>query len=157
MIALMDQFLVVLIVFIVVITGGMLAFSRLASKMVTRAIQERLHALQEIVEGGVPHAWLRPFRRRVVALRRHTASTAQRARLGKRIQKHCLRNLEEMLRYVTNVNLADSETTHKQLIADLKAQQQTWLARDEHTWIAHVEALDVSRATEEEQTLSSAD
>jgi len=136
----------------------MYGFSKLASKMVTNAIHGRLHALQEIVEGKVPADWLKPFQRRVAALRRNAASEGQFTRLGKRIQKRCLRNLDEMTRYITNINITDTEATHREIIAYLKAQQQTWPAKDWREWIAHVEALAMPQATEEEQTdLSSAD
>jgi hypothetical protein len=145
-------FLILLVVFVVVITGGMYAFSKLASKMVTHALQERLHALQEIVEGKVPSVWLKPFQRRVAVLRRKAADEAQFARLGERIQKRCLSNLDEMTRYITNVNIADTEATQKGIIAYLKAQQKAWPAKDWREWIAHVEELDTPRATEEDQT-----
>ncbi len=143
-------FLVILIVFIAVITGGMFGFSKLASKMVTRAIQNRLHALQAIVEGKIPDVWLKPFQRRSTTLRRNAASEAQFVRLGGRIQKHCLRNLDEMTRYITNVNMTDSETTHKEIVSLLKSYQQTWPAKDWRDWIAHVEALDTPRETGED-------
>ena len=146
-----SQFLILLIVFVAVMTGGMYGFSKLASKMVTRAIQERLHALQEVVEGRIPDVWLKPFQGRIATLRRNAASEAQLARLGKRIQKQCLRNLDEMTRYITNVNIADSEATHRGILADLKSRRQTWPAKDWREWIAAVEALDAPRATEEEQ------
>ena len=152
------SFFILLIVFIAVMTGGMYGFSKLASNMVTRAIQGRLHALEEIVEGQIPTDWLAPFERRVAALRRNAAGDAQFARLGGRIRKRCLRNIDEMTRYITNVNMADTEATHKEIIANLKAQQQAWVAKDWREWIAHVEALDTPRATAEEQPeLSSAD
>ncbi|MGC9396557.1 MAG: hypothetical protein ACP5J4_17065 [Anaerolineae bacterium] len=152
------SFVILFIAFIALITGGMYGFSKLASNIVTRAIQQRLHALQEIVEGRIPDTWLKPFQKRVAALRRNAASEAQFEQFGKRIQKRCLRNLDEMTRYITNVNLADTETTHKAIIADLKAKQQAWPTKDWREWIAHVEALDMPSATEEEQTdLSSAD
>jgi hypothetical protein len=149
------SFFILFFAFIAVMTGGLYGFSKLASNMVTRAIHERLHALEEIVEGEVPDAWLKRFQRRAAALRGNDASEAQFARLGKRVQKRCLRNIDEMIRYVTNINLADSETTQKQIVAELKAQQQAWLAKDWREWVAHVEALDTPRATEEEKTDSS--
>jgi hypothetical protein len=152
------QFLVLLVVFVVVVAGGMFIFSKLASKMVTHAIQDRLHALQEIVEGRIPDVWLRPFQRRVTALRSKAASEAQFARLGRRIQKYCLRNLDEMTRYITNIKIADTEATHRTILADLKAQQQAWPAKDWREWIAHVEELDTPHPIEEDQTdFSSAD
>lgn len=152
------SFFILFLALIAVMTGGMYGFSKLASKIVTRAIQERLHTLQEIVEGRIPAVWLSPFQRRVAALHRNAASEAQFARLGGRIQQRCLRNLDEMTRYITNVNMADTEATHKAIIADLKAQQQAWSAKNWREWIAAVDTLDMSRATEEEQTdLSSAD
>lgn len=146
-----SQFLVLLIVFVAVMTGGMYGFTKLASKMVTRAIQDRLHALQEVVEGRIPDIWLRPFQRRVATLRNNTAREAQFARLGGRIQKHCLRHLDEMTRYVTNINMVDSETTKQEIVDLLKRYQQTWPAKDWREWIAVVETLDTPRATEEEQ------
>ncbi len=147
-----SQFLILLIVFIAVMTGGMYGFTKLASKMVTRAIQDRLHALQEVVEGRIPDVWLKPFQRRVVALRRNAASDAQFARLGGRIQKHCLRNLDEMTRYVTNVNMVDSEVTKQEIVGLLETYQQTWPTKDWRAWIADVEELDTPRAIEEDQT-----
>ncbi len=154
----MSQFLIILLVFVAVMTGGMYGFTKLASKMVTRAIQDRLHALQALVEGRIPDVWLKPFRRRVATLRRNTASEAQFARLGARIQKHCLRNLDEMTRYVTNINMVDSEVTKQEIVGFLKTYQQTWPAKDWREWIAGVEALDTPRATGEDQTgLSPAD
>lgn len=150
-----SQFLILLIVFVAVMTGGMYGFSKLASKMVTRAIQDRLHALQEVVEGRIPDVWLKPFQRRVVTLRRNAASEAQFVRLGKRIQKHCLRNLDEMTRYIANVNIADTEATHRGILADLKSCQQTWPAKDWREWIAAVEALDTPHTTGENQSDSS--
>jgi len=148
------QFLILLIVFVAVMTGGMYGFTKLASKMVTRAIQDRLHALQEVVEGRIPDVWLKPFQRRDATLRRNTASEARFARLGQRIQKHCLRNLDEMTRYVTNINMVDSETTKQEIVDLLKAYQQAWLAKDWREWIAAVEILDAPRATEEEQQVA---
>jgi hypothetical protein len=152
------SFFVLFFAFIAIMTGGMYGFSKLASKMVTHAIQGRLHALQEIVEGKVPDVWLKPFQRRVATLRRNAASEAQFARHGERIQKRCLSNLDEMTRYITNVNIADTEATHKEIIGLLKAYQQTWPTKNWRDWIAHVEALDMPRESEEDQTdLSSAD
>ena len=138
------SFIVLFIAFIAVMTGGMYGFSRLASTIVTRAIQNRIHALEAIVEGRVPDVWLKPFQKRVAALRRNAASEAQFEQLGRRIQKRCLRNLDEMTRYVTNVNIADSEATHKRIIADLTVQRQAWPVKDWREWIAHVEALATS-------------
>lgn len=144
-----SPFLIILIVFVVVLTVGMYGFTKLASKMVTRAIQDRLHALQKVVEGKIPDVWLKPFRRRVAALRRSAASEARFARLGERIRQHCLRNLDEMTRYVTNTNLADSETTHKEILANLKMLQQTWPDKHWRDWIAAVETLDTSSTAPE--------
>ncbi len=154
----MSQFLIILLVFVAVMTGGIYGFTKLASKMVTRAIQDRLHALQEIVEGRIPDAWLKPFQRRVVALRHSAASEVQFARLGARIQKRCLRNLDEMTRYTSNINFTDSEVTKQEIVALLRAYRQTWPNKDWREWVAHVEALATPRTTEEEQIeFSSAD
>ncbi len=139
----MPQFFIILIVFVVVMVGGMYGFSTLASKMVTRAIQDRLRALQQITEGQVPADWLKPFRKRVAALRRRAASDAQFARLGDRIEQRCLSRLDEMTRFTAKVNYADSEATQKDLIGLLKAYQQAWPAKNWRDWIAHVEALDM--------------
>ncbi len=147
-----SQFFILLIVFVAVMTGGMYGFSKLASKMVTRAIQDRLHALQEVVEGRIPDVWLRPFQRRVATLRDNTASEARLARLGKRIQKYCLRHLDEMTRYVTNINMVDSEVTQQEIVGLLKTYQQTWPGKDWREWIAAVERLDIPDTTEVAQT-----
>jgi len=147
-----SPFLILLLIFIVVMTGSIYAFTKLASKMVTRAIQDRLHALQEVVEGRIPDVWLRPFQRRVATLRNNTASEAQFARLGGRIQKHCLRHLDEMTRYVTNINMVDSEVTKQEIVGLLKTYRQTWPNKDWREWIADVEEPNTPRATEEDQT-----
>lgn len=144
-----SPFLILLLIFIVVMTGSMYAFTKLASKMVTHAIQDRLHALQAVVEGRIPDVWLKPFQRRVATLRRNAASEAQFARLAKRIQQRCLRNLDEMMRYITNINMVDSEMTKQEIVGLLKRYQQTWPAKDWREWIAAVETLDVPRETEE--------
>jgi len=144
-------FLIVLIVFVVVLTGGMYGFSVLASKLLTCAIQDRLHALQEIVEGRVPDVWLKPFRRRTAALRRKGASEAQFTRLAKRIQKRCLRHLEEMTQYTSKINFTDSELTQKEIVGLLQTYRQTWTTKDWREWIAAVEALDTPRESKEDQ------
>ncbi|HQE93109.1 MAG TPA: hypothetical protein PLQ66_10050 [Anaerolineae bacterium] len=145
-----SSFIGILVVFIIVMTGSMYGLSVLASKMVTRSIQERLKALQQITAGQVPANWLKPFQKRVAALRRRPAGDVQFARLGKRIQQHCLRLLDEMTRYTTNIHMADSETTQKEMVAYLKAQQAAWPAKDWRDWIAYVEALDTSSAVSED-------
>ena len=150
--------LILLVLFIVVMTVGLYGLSMVASKIVTRAVQDRLHALQQITEGKVPDVWLKPFRRRAATLRKKAAGDAQFKRLGQRIQKLCLRNLDEMTRYVTSVNMTDSETTHREVIALLKAYQRAWTTKDWRAWIADVEALDTARATKTARNdVSSAD
>jgi len=152
------EFLIALIAFVAVLTGGMYGFSVLASKLLTHAIQDRLHALQDIVEGRIPDVWLKPFRRRAEVLRRNAASEAQFIRLAKRIQKRCLHHLDEMTRYTTSVNFTDSELTQKEIVALLQRYQKIWATKDWRAWIAAVEALDTLRPAEEDQTnLSSAD
>jgi hypothetical protein len=143
-------FIGILVMFIVIMTGSMYGLSVIASKVVTRAIQERLRALQQLTEGRVPADWLKPFRRRAAALRQKATGDAQLARLARRIQKHCMRLLDEMTRYTANVNMADSEITQKEMIAYLKAQQAAWPTKDWREWIAHVEALDTPSATSDD-------
>lgn len=133
----------ILAIFIAIMTGSMWGLTVLASKMVTRAIQDRLRALQQITEGRVPADWLKPFQKRVAALHRRSAGEAQFARLGGRIQRHCLKLLDEMTRYLTKVNFTDSEMTQREIIGLLKAYQQAWPTKDWRAWIADVETSDV--------------
>ncbi len=139
----------ILIMFIAIMTGSMYGLTVLASKMVTRAIQDRLRALQQITEGRVPAAWLKPFQKRVAALRGRSAGDAQFAQLGGRIQRHCLNLLDEMTRYITKINFTDSEVTRGEIVGLLKAYQKAWPAKDWHAWIADVEGLDTPSATSE--------
>ncbi len=139
--------LILLVVFIVVMTGSMYVLSVIATNMVTRALRERLWTLQQITEGKVPANWLKPFRKRVAMLRRRVAGDAQFARLGEYIGKRCLSRLDEMTRFTANVNYADSVATQKDLVELLKTYQQAWGAKDWRDWIAAVEALDTPSAT----------
>ena len=145
----MYQMLGILVAFIIVLTTSMYVLSVLASKMVTRAVQTRLRALEQITNGQIPDDWLRPFQRRVVKLRQASANEAQFARLGKRIQQQCVRRLDEMTRYTTNINFADGETTRRNIIETLKTQQQTWPTKGWSDWITSVETLDTPKENQE--------
>jgi len=57
-----------------------------------------------------------------------------------------------MTRYVTNINMVDSEVTKQEIVGLLKTYRQTWPNKDWREWIAAVEALNTPRAIEEDQT-----
>ncbi|HOT91329.1 MAG TPA: hypothetical protein PLJ78_12525 [Anaerolineae bacterium] len=145
----MPELLIILIVFVVVMVSGMYGFSVLASKLVTHAIQIRLKAVEQITAGRVPDDWLRPFQRRVATLRQTAAEEARFSRLSKHIQRRCLRNLDEMIRFTTRINYTDSAATQKELIGILNTYQEAWAARDWREWITDVENLDTPTETGE--------
>ena len=143
--------IIALLAFIVVFTIGMYTISVVTSKFVTRTIQARLRALEQLTNEQVPDDWLRPFQRRVMTLHRASADDARLAQLGQKLQKRCLRRLEEMIRYTTNINLTDSKETQQEIVTILKAQQAVWESRKGREWITHVEALDDSNTLVETQ------
>ncbi len=145
----MPELLIALLAFVAVMVGGMYGFSVLASKMVTHAIQTRLKALEQITNEQIPDDWLRPFRRRVAALRQTAADEGRFSRLSGRIQRHCLRNLDEMIRFTTRVNYTDSAATQKELLGILNTHRETWAAKEWRAWITHVEDLDKPAETGE--------
>jgi hypothetical protein len=117
----------------------------ITSKYVTRMIEERLEALEQLVnEQRAPEDWLRPSRQKLDAARR--AGESRLARLGEQTHKRCIRKLEEMIRYTTEVNFADSEATRKTVASALKAQHELWESRD---WRAWIDILDVPEAPPE--------
>ena len=117
----------------------------ITSKYVTRMIEERLEALEQLVnEQRVPDDWLRPSRQKLEATQR--AGEVKLKRLGEQTHRRCMRKLEEMIRYTTEVNFADSEATRKTVASALKAQHELWESRD---WRAWIDILDVPEAPPE--------
>ena len=121
----------------------------ITSKYVTQMLEARLEALEQLVnEQRVPDDWLRPSRQKLEATQR--AGEVKLKRLGKQTHRHCMRKLEEMIRYTTEVNFADSEETRRTVASALKAQREIWESRDWRAWIDVLETPEAPPETVDE-------
>ena len=137
--------------FIVVFTLMIYWANTFTSKYVMRVLDARLTDMEQIVnDNQVPDAWLRPFRRKLAAMRRTGTDDAKLTRLSQQTQKRCLRKLEEMIRYATEANFADSRETKNVVVVALKAQREVWEAMDWPAWIDLLDAPEAPPATEDE-------
>ncbi|MGC9522676.1 MAG: hypothetical protein ACP5HG_12450 [Anaerolineae bacterium] len=133
--------------FVVIFTLVTYFMTRWVSKYVQESISGRLDAIDAIVnEERVPSAWLRRLRARARRLKRSGATEERIARLTARAQQRALARIAELIRYVENVGLTDSEHTKRLLLKELREQERRW--QDEETWN---EMVDLT-APEDEET-----
>jgi hypothetical protein len=125
--------IVAFLVFIVLVTLSVFLVNKVLSVYVERHIGGRLDAIDEIVnEEQVPQAWLRPYRARADKLRASGAIDARIAKLSDAARKRCLVNIQELIRYVEDVNIADNEATKRYMLSELRKQEAAW--QDEAEW-----------------------
>lgn len=127
--------------------------NKLTEKYVVRIMDTRFTSLEQIVnDKRVPDAWLRPFRKKLAKARNAGANDVKLTRLGQQTQQRCLRELEEMIRYATDVNFTDTRETKSVIIAELKAQRELWETMDWQAWIAVLDAPEAPPVTEDAPT-----
>ncbi len=125
--------LLAFLAFVVIFTLVTYLMSRWISKYVQGSISGRLDAIDAIVnEERVPSAWLQRLRKRARRLDRSGGAEKRIARLESRAQKQALTRIQELIRYVENVGLTDSEHTKRLLLKELREQERRW--QDDETW-----------------------
>ncbi|MBN1873027.1 MAG: hypothetical protein JXA33_02275 [Anaerolineae bacterium] len=137
---------------IVVFSIGLYLMSRWAASYVERIVQGRLDAMEELVNRKhIPEVWLRPFQEQLTKYQEKGADEKKIARVKQKAQKRCLRRIDELIKYVENVNFTDGGETKAALLNTLHTYQETWsapnvdvLAQNEIT--AEVEIEEVSPA-----------
>lgn len=121
------------LVLVVAFTLMAYLFGKWASSYVQHDITSRLEAINAIVnDGRVPEAWLEKFRSRATKLVEVGASEEQIAQLGRIARKKCLANIQDLIKYIEKMGIADSEDTKKLMLRELRAQEQRW--QDAATW-----------------------
>jgi hypothetical protein len=78
-------------------------------------------------EGKLPEAWVRPFCRRIEAIRRKGGSESKMERVGHQARQRCLRKLDGLIKFFRERNVTDSEETRKFLLTSLQ-ERRVWVA-----------------------------
>lgn len=118
--------------------------NRWAMQYVQKFLEGRLEALREITEEEkVPAAWSAPYQGRIARVQRGGGSAAQIARIQRRARQHCLRQMDELIKYVQGVRFEDTQNTQRLLLEKLREQKGRW---ETATW----DAMMAMRASEEE-------
>jgi len=92
-----------------------------------RAIGARLSDAEHIVnEGGLPDAWVQPFRERIEAIQRKGGSESQMEHVGQQARQRYLRNLDGMIKFFQERNVTDGEETRQFLLSALK-ERRDWV------------------------------
>ncbi|MBN1246172.1 MAG: hypothetical protein JXC32_00870, partial [Anaerolineae bacterium] len=129
--------------FVVLFTLIMYFSTRWASRFVQGQISERLDAIDQIVnDEQVPETWLAPYRKRAAKLQEAGATPAQIRALSGIARKRALANIKEMIRFVEQRSLADTETTKQLMLRSFREQQARW--EDEGTWHTLVDLTEAS-------------
>ncbi len=129
---------------------------RLISGYLQHHIEERLDALDQIVnEGRVPDSWLKPFRRRAARLRKAGASERRIRRLERAARKQCLIRIEELQRYAGGSGVADTEDTRHLIVTSLQEEAERW--RDDEAWHELVDFTQPERVVVRDDSLPRSD
>jgi hypothetical protein len=132
----MGWMMLIFVGIIAVFTWLMYWANRWASRYVQKFLEERLDALREITEEGkVPAAWSAPYQARI-ARQQPGGSAAQIAHTQARARRHCLRQLDELIKYVQGVRFEDTQNTQRFLLEKLREQKSRW---ETATWEAMME------------------
>jgi hypothetical protein len=125
--------LLMFLVFVVLITLTVFLVNKWLSAYLERHIRGRLDAIDQIVnDEQVPEAWIGPYRERAAKLRASGGTDEQIADVALRARKRCLLNIQELIRYVQDVGLSDSEATKRYMLEELRRQEAAW--QDDATW-----------------------
>lgn len=108
-----------------------------ASQYVQQFLARRLEALREITEEeSVPAAWRTPFQARIAREEERGSNPARIAKIQQDAQKHCLRQIDELIEYIQNVKFEDTQNTQELLLNKLREQKGRW---ETATWDAMME------------------
>ncbi len=98
-----------------------------ASGVIQRHIQERMEALDAIVNSGrVPDNWLKPYRKRAVGLLAQGHDQARLERLGRKAQKHCLRQVDGLIKDLKDGSFTQDPKTREFLLRELQRRRRLW-------------------------------
>ncbi|MBN2006676.1 MAG: hypothetical protein JXA21_25205 [Anaerolineae bacterium] len=101
--------------------------TRWANRYVTRDLENRLSAIQVIVnEESIPGPWRAPFIKQAADIRLKNGTPAQLAQIEEKAKKMCLRQMDEMIKYCENFNIADGDATQRSLLDELRRHRARW-------------------------------
>ena len=97
---------------------------------VTQQVESGFRAADEIVnQKRVPEIWLRPFRQRIDEIR-HSGRSDDIEHVSRRAYKHCLRQLDSLIRFFQDGDFFDSPETRAMVLESLREQREKWAAED---------------------------
>ncbi len=90
------------------------------NKAMARLIGDKHRAMQIIIETGqVPSSWSAPFAARIARLNADPGNVSRVADLQAQARRHCLRKLDDLVRYAETTPLVDGEETRSLLLDQL--------------------------------------
>ncbi len=123
----MGLVLLMFVILVAVFTLLVYLTNRWAAGYISRILEARIAAIQQIVNDEiVPVSWMEPYQARIAKLEQKGAPAAKIERVKRQAQKRCLKQMEELLAYVENVNYEDGELTKKTLVTSLTEQKVRW-------------------------------
>jgi hypothetical protein len=128
-----------------IVAVGMQLAVRWAGKQLTGDLVARLRAGETVVnDEQLPESWLAPYRARITGLRSSGKGESEIAAVGLAAHKHCLSELDKLIRFYEKTNLADSPDTKENLLLAMREQRARWAAS---SW----QALLAANQTDQEQ------
>ena len=112
-------------------TGGVFFIIRLltrwAARTLTGQIETKLRDAECIInEKQVPESWLRPYHKRMEAIHRQDGSVERMERIGHRARKHCLRQIDGLIRFFQEASYFDTPQTRATLLRSLQETRDQW-------------------------------
>jgi hypothetical protein len=119
------------LLFIVLVVALTIVLTRLifgwGSALLAGQVEARMRAAEQITrQRAIPDDWLRPFRARAAACRADAGNTEQLRRVAGQAQRHCLRKIDDLLRFYEHSALVDSAETRRVLLSALQEQRTRW-------------------------------
>lgn len=112
--------------------------TRWANRYVTRDLEDRLRAIQVIInEKNVPEFWRAPFIKKIAALRLKEGTSTQFAQIEEKAKQRCLRQMDDLIKYCENFRLTDGADTQKSMLDELRQHRARWA---EMSWEGLLEA-----------------
>ena len=112
---------------IILVIGAGILIARWLSQYARRAFRARLREIDQIVnQNRVPIRWLRPYLRQLDRLEERGGVDAQVTSLIEIARKRCLANIQELIRYIEQSDVARTEAAQHRLIRSLQEQAARW-------------------------------
>ncbi|MBN1977022.1 MAG: hypothetical protein JW918_06440 [Anaerolineae bacterium] len=103
-------------------------FAGWAERQFVRIINSKLNNAEILVnDGKLPEDWVLSFRQQIEDIRLKGGSESKMERVGHRARQHCLRNLDDTIKFFKERNVTDSEDTRQFLLTSLK-ERWDWVA-----------------------------